>query len=196
MRILGLDIATRTGFGLLRDGVPEVYGARESSVEPDSKYPFDVAQLARGIAVQALSIIRDHRPDLIVVEDTNIGGRAGRRSQKVLEFAHAYFLEEVATLGIRVVYVSTSEWRRALGLILSKADKEQNKKLSRVKSAAKKSGTKLTEAKKAAGIAGRITIKHAAVNYVNQRFDISLRKGQDDEADALCLCLAAISLHL
>lgn len=167
--------------------------------KPPPPYPQDVAALGRKIADAAVTLCRRLQPTQIAVEDTN-PGRAGRRSQKVLEFAHAYFVEAAveAGWGDRLRYISTAEWRRVLGVGLTKEDRDQNRKLSKLRSTSRVAGevdqAALRKKKKEAGIAGRVTPKHAAVRFVNERLGLSLTSTQDDVADAVCLGLAAICL--
>lgn len=168
--------------------------------KPAPPYPQDVAALGRRIADAALAVCARLHPDVVVVEDTNPGGRAGRRSQKVLEFAHAYFVEDAVARGWgpKLRYLSTSDWRKALGVTLTEAEKAQNRQLTRLRRASKVAGevdqAVLRQKKKEAGVSGKITPKHAAVRFVNARLGTQLSATQDDAAEAACLALAAICL--
>lgn len=124
--------------------------------------------------------------DAIVVEETNLG--KNRYSQKSLEFTHAYFLLQMSKSickDVPIVYLSTSQWRTAVGLEMSKEDKKSNAKLSKAKKAVGGDVRKVD--KKALGVAGKVTKKHLAVRKANELFGLTLKLKDNDIADALLL---------
>lgn len=143
-------------------------------------------------------------PDLLVIEATNIGGRAGQSSQRFLEWLHFCLLDCMDRAGRSrgsVHYLQSAQWRKAIGLGLSPADKTQNKQLSalrsklRAKLGRKPTPSELSSAKMAAGISGKRTIKHASVDWANARHRLNLKKTQADAADAICLGDAFVILR-
>lgn len=152
----------------------------------------------------------------VVIEETNVT-KGSRYAQKYLEFLHAAVVEKLAGRNLR--YLSTTTWRSALGVTVGKDGRKQNRKLSEIRddalvqvltatvgpdaskatkkqvAAAKKSPefrVLVAKAKLAAGIGGKVSTKHAAVNYVNNRFGLALKKKDDDAADAVCVALASL----
>lgn len=194
MRLLALDIATTTGYAVFTDGVLVTYGsvtAKKSTLT--LPYPQDVAHTAYQIASVCWNICLKEAPEVIVVEDTNPGGRANRRSQKMLEFIHAYFLEKVAGMDVR--YISTRQWRDTdLGIKINDKDKFKNKKITEIRVKAKKmtsskkeERTLINKLKKEVGIAGKVNKKHATIQWVNATYNLSLTATQDDVADAIAI---------
>jgi Holliday junction resolvasome RuvABC endonuclease subunit len=188
MKILALDISTKTGWALFSE---EEKGPTLSKhghiISPalntfESKYPFNYLDLAAQVAGAIFNVIDDEQPDRIVIEETNKGKQ--RYSQKMLEFIHCtligYLKEHKPTTP--VLYVNTSDWRKALGVYLTKEQKKNNAKLSK----AKRQGI----SKKEIGIKGKITRKHVAVEMVNQQFGLSLKQKENDTAEAILLGLA------
>lgn len=153
---------------------------------------------------------------LFVVEETN-ATKGSRYAQKYLEFLHYSILDRL--VGRSIVYLSTTTWRSALGVTVGKDGRKSNRKLSEIRddalamvlaptvghdvskatkkqvAAAKKSPefrVLVAKGKLAAGVAGKRTPKHAAVEWVNERFGIALKKGQNDDADAVCVAVASL----
>ncbi len=167
---------TRVGSGNLQLSKP---------VKELGPYPWSYLDAALEVASGAMSLINQFKPDSVVIEEIN---RAKARfSQKLLDGLHYAVLTELRGK-LPVYFLSSSEWRRGIGLMVSKEDKKKNAKLSKAKRVARASGAKLD--KKLLGIAGKKSIKHAAVDWANTTFGLKLLKKQDDEADALGLIVA------
>jgi Holliday junction resolvasome RuvABC endonuclease subunit len=155
-------------------------------------YPQAYVEVAYDMARKFLALVDQHRPDVIVIEETNLG--KNRYSQKMLEFLHCAFAERFLNRETKpvpdpkIVYLSSSSWRHALGLQMSKEDKRNNAKLSKAKRNAALYGTKLDKA--ALGIRGRVNKKHVAIRFVNSTYGLALLVKDDDIADAICLGLA------
>lgn len=214
MRVLVLDISTSAGWAVL-DGEPVKKPALQAhgtitlpqEVKEYGKYPWSYLKAAQVMADSLSKLIVKYSPDVVVVEETNLGKQ--RYSQKLLEFIHCSFLAEFdprvvwdSTHGKRVdaplVYLSTSEWRKVLDLRLSNEQRKQNTKVSRAKGKSRKPDGKLdlkkfNAEKKRLGVRGKTTWKHVAVQYVNDPetgYGLGLKQKDNDAADAICIGLA------
>ena len=177
MRILALDLSTKTGFAILNDDKIEAYGRYfdgKSISVPEActgleEYTYifrakKIGQFAAGLALK-------YNPDVIAIEQTNRGRARG--TQKQLEMIHYGVLEAlmIGHLPSKIVYVDTSQWRAGLKIYLSKDQKKHNKAVREKK------------------IRGKITSKHLAVSYANSHFGLSLKMKDNDAADALMIAL-------
>lgn len=197
MRILALDISTKAGFAVLDAGEAGGLKLREfGTLHLDNvilsygKYPFCYLKAAKEMASKLIRLEQTYSPDVIVIEESNLG--KSRYAQKSLEFIHCALLNLLDdSFKGKVVYLSSSSWRQALGLQMSKEDKKANAKLSKAKKAAAVSGQRLN--KVALGIRGKVTKKHVALRWVNERFGLTLRIKDNDAADAICLAAAYLN---
>jgi hypothetical protein len=221
MFILGLDLATTSGYSLIQGDSgcikPELFQngliVKNSSIKLlehgaikldrpvaafDGGYPFGYIKATTVIAEAIIAKIKEseqkitpQKLDLIVIEETN-PSRA-RLSQKILEQIHCLllFLMPEEYRG-RVKYISTSEWRKILNQKYSDADKKNNKTICKARALSRNSGIPLNEAKKALGVRGKVTKKHVSVRFVNEFFGLNLLAKDDDVSDAICLALAAL----
>jgi Holliday junction resolvasome RuvABC endonuclease subunit len=199
VRVLALDLSTSIGWALLTgEGMQASatlldYGVitTADTIPSYGDYPWSYLVFSKALAEMVGNLARTHEVDVIVIEETNLGKQ--RYSQKALEFIHFAVLQELGTRKLykKVRYVSSSEWRRALNLSLTREDKKLNSKLSRAKSKARATRTKLD--KKALGIRGRINKKHVALRYVNSVYNLGLKVKDDDIADAICLGLSVFA---
>lgn len=217
MRILALDISTKTGWAIFNDGVaqPVSFGVRISPIDVnDSPYPVNFVAVARSHAAWIRNLVRtelflDGRTlnnfDAIVIEETNKTGRFGsRHSQKLLEFLHYVTVETILeSYSVdQIKYVNTSDWRKKLNLSVAETKKLAKPKLREFealkkallseKDRAKKQVLKgnldlLKRDLKARCIHGKIDKKSIAVAFANANWALSLKKGDNDIADALCL---------
>lgn len=173
MRVLGLDIAGKTGWAMIESSRPgEVTtgllqpskGSIKSGLEVEG---FLNAGLDLGQMIE--NLVKTQKPDFIVIEQTNLG--KSRTTQKYLEFLHfgtLAVLQESGHLGLSA-YIDSSEWRSGIGLALSGDQRKHNK---------------LVKAKLAKG---KLTWKHLSVAWANKTFDLKLKQKDDDIADAICL---------
>lgn len=201
MRVLALDISTSCGWALLegeKGAVPEILDSG-SIVNPDGlkdmgPYPWNYLAGARLMTTKLIQLIIDKSVEsgecigelpVLVIEETNMG--RNRYSQKILEFLHCLLLESLHTktsMHHEVLYVNTSDWRKTLGIHMTKADKAQNVKVKRLK----RIGTDEAKATlKEAGLRGKMTKKHLAIRWANSTYHLALRPKDDDIADALAL---------
>jgi len=202
MRILSLDISTKTGFAVLegeRDTVPSLleYGTivNHQSVFKYGGYPFSYLFAVEDVIARVMAVVVRVKPDVIVVEETNAGKLSSRYSQKVLEYLHCTFLrrfqetfvENHHNIGWKpeVYYISSSMWRSALHLQMTKEDKKNNQLLSKGKRLAEENGTVFDKA--TIGVKGKISKKHLSVRYVNATFNKSFKMKDNDVTDAISL---------
>ena len=192
MRVLAFDISTSAGWALLEGemgAVPKIIETglvkNDLPVSTFGEYPWSFAKASRSVAKRLANIAKfahtNKDVDVVVVEESNRASRmTSRYSQKIIEFLHCQFLNEMLGGGLEVVYVNTSDWRKIIGGNLTKADKAMNIKVRKLKKAGDK------EALKALGVRGKVTKKHVAIRYVNATFGLDLKMKDNDIADAIC----------
>jgi hypothetical protein len=183
MRVLSLDASTKSGWALFVDGKLSESGALapvkvyDFNVNKDPQkspnYPWNLMEAARDVYRLLRKVIWTHRPDKIVVENTNKG--RNRHTQRILEFIHHDLLLELKEVPERLVYMDTSEWRSLVGLWMSKDDRKNNRDV--------KSGKKR----------GKISKKHLAVRMVNEKYGKQLKLKDNDEADAILMGQAYVN---
>lgn len=191
MRVLALDISSKTGWALLEGEAGKANpvivdrGLVElgAPIVAFGEYPSCYLLAAEAQAANLAQLSARFDPDMVVIEETNLG--KSRYVQKFLEFLHCTTLRELRNVKQIPVYISSSNWRSALGLQMSKEDKKNNGKLSKAKRIAAQEGKKLDKA--GLGIKGRIGKKHLSVRYVNAHFGLNLKMKDNDVADAICL---------
>lgn len=193
MKIFAIDLSTHCGWAVLEGEIsskPKLIQQGTlhlgKGVKDFGPYPMNYMRAARAQIAALLDLYAGQGAvDVIVIEETN--GSKNRYTQKLLEFLHYRFIEAFCG-ATPIVYLDTSSWRKACGIWLTKEQKKANAKLSKAKRAAAAAGTKLD--KKALGIKGKITKKHAAVNYVNAEYGLQLKVKDNDAAEAVCLGVA------
>lgn len=202
MKALALDISSHCGYSLLEktdQPLPNLlaYGTvhlGQTVFEISQHYPSNYYLAATIMAQKILDLVTMYKPDVIVVEQT-VKGRA-RYTQKSLEWLHFAFLDLLSKqypeyISNRLFYIDPSQWRKVLGVVLTKEEKKNNAKLSKAKSVAAKTGLKLD--KKLLGIAGKFTKKHAAVKYVNALYGLNMKIKDNDTCDAVCVGLGYLN---
>ena len=140
-------------------------------------------------ALSLFKLVEKWAPKAIVIEMTNLG--KNRWSQRALEFCHFALLGKLRSLNIPIYYLDSSAWRKTMKVGLSKEQKASNAKLSKAKSSAKKANKKLD--KKALGIAGKVTKKHAALIRVKELLDLDFKMKDNDLCESLLLGLALMN---
>lgn len=177
MIILGLDLSTSTGYAVTEDGKPISYGtylAEVNKIKTDIDLNkvstnFTYLERARLTASFVSSVVSTYKPDKIVIEEVNRG--KNRHSQKLIDSVHCMVLDALKENAEKVIYVDTSRWRSVLSIKLSKEQRENNKLVKK----------KLKR--------GKITWKHLSVDFINERYNLKLKLKDNDQCDALCLCL-------
>lgn len=134
MRLLCLDLSTNSGWALIDDGKLCKFGNIRHKVEGDEThevYPTNFRDMAEAVARDCMKIALEHKPDLIVIEETNKG--KNRYSQKQLEFIHYAVNAELVRVGFiyKIRYLDTSEWRKLLGLHLDKDQRTRNNEVQK-----------------------------------------------------------------
>jgi Holliday junction resolvasome RuvABC endonuclease subunit len=180
MKTLALDLSTKTGWALF-DGAQLVsFGnlTLPKSVKDYGNYPLGWLDAINEMTQCVVNVVTTTKPDIIIIEETNLG--RNRYSQKILEFLHYSILLWLKCNTVTPIkYVSTSSWRKALQLFLTKDDKKNNTKVNR----ANREGL----SKKELGLSGKVTQKHLSVRFVNALFKLELKLKDNDIADAVCL---------
>jgi Holliday junction resolvasome RuvABC endonuclease subunit len=184
MKIIGLDISSScTGFSVIESTDNKInllqYGKIKSPItakeylQTQLSYPHGLVDFAQQRIENILKVVYEYQPDLIVVEETNLG--RNRYSQKILEFLHCLFIQQI-DLKYKIIYVSSSIWRNVLEIKMSKEDKKNNQKINK--------GIKIE------GQRGKINKKHLSVRWCNQRFGLQFKLCDNDIADSIALAVA------
>lgn len=193
MKLLSLDLSTKTGYCILNTDTQELleYGKIEAGhLDEHGPYPRNYSKLAQFLALQLNDLVERVKPDTIVIEQTNMGRQ--RFTQKVLEFLHCAFLLTVPE-SYPIVYISTSKWRSALQMKLTKEDKKNNSLVNKAKKVAAATNTSIQAQKAALGVKGKKTWKHLSVEYVNQKYNKGFKQKDNDITDSICLALAYLA---
>jgi Holliday junction resolvasome RuvABC endonuclease subunit len=158
--------------------------------EPLEKYPGSYVTWAYAIFAKILEKIEFYKPDVLVIEETS-GGSKSAYSQKILEFSHFLLAKFIKETGIKSVYFQTETWRRIVGCLMNKAEKDNNKQ----RTALKKKNPDIQVIKNENGKRlGKIGRKHVNVRRANELLGKFLQEplilAQEDQADALLLATA------
>lgn len=132
MKILSLDLSTKTGWALFDNSKLICYGQIKSDhklTEEYPHYPKNYLKMAVDMAIEIRKKVISSDPDLIVIEETNKG--KNRYSQKQLEFIHNEVINQL--IEYQIHYIDTSEWRNILGITLDKDQKKDNRKINNVR---------------------------------------------------------------
>lgn len=196
-RVLALDLSSRTGWALYDDGKLTKFGVIESDgnalTSSGVRYPWSLLTNILQMRENIRLLLEETHPNCVVIEETNLGKQ--RYSQKYLEWLH---FAVVAYLDVlckedelhhqKVYYISTSSWRRTLGLTLSKADVKNNRKVRKIKTDSVLSAGVKKQLLKELGARGKVTQKHLSCRYVKETHGITLKVStENDIADAICL---------
>lgn len=213
MRILALDLSTKPGYAVIdfNNGVPSLIwtdkGSPKCVLTSDTPLSEDYRflGLARGVQIEVDNLIKKFAPSCIAIEQTNKG--KNRTTQKQLEFIHCLVLQLLEEKNLNLLYIDSSAWRSTIKLKLNDDQKRNNKIIKlrkqvkdlsesdkpqevRLKKAQKELDKLLT--KESTKIKGKITWKHLAVAWVNEKFSgLNFKLKDNDKADAICLAFAA-----
>lgn len=185
MKVLALDLSTKTGFalfdgdqliekGLIRVEV-KAFNVNDHP-EKQKYYPGNILDAAHHVGFMVSELYFRVRPDHIVIENT-VRGR-NRHTQRLLEFIHKSVLDELRSIKAPFSYMDPSEWRFVLGLRLSIPDKQKNKLVN------------------AGKVRGKVTRKHLSVRLANEMYGLNLKLKDNDIADAICLGKAFLTKGL
>jgi hypothetical protein len=201
--LLALDISQKTGFAVFVDGKLTECGTlfTDKTVSDFGTYPRNYVEFSKFIAALIYSgLVLKFKPDRIVIEETNPGREV--YSQKKLEQIHYSFINQLIESGRcdRVSYLRTGEWRKAVTAKQNSEEKKLNSKISREKAkrnASIMSDKNLTTEQKTKAIklpikidgkvAGRKGRKHVSIRVANELFGLSLKRKDEDAAEAALL---------
>lgn len=131
MRILALDLSSKTGWALLEDQTVLCFGS-VTAPKPAAKLrsPYDIVNQALRMGALVRALVNDHKPECIVTEQTNQAKKQNRREdQKLLEFIHFAVIQ--AVMPMRMVYLDSRLWRKAVGITLTAEDSARNKAIKK-----------------------------------------------------------------
>jgi hypothetical protein len=180
-KIMSLDLSTTcTGYATFLGKKLKDYGVLTAKVKGISKMKYPVASLERSksLSDQLVTLIREHEPDLLVVEEINRG--KSRISQKTLDGLHFIFylkLQEAFPELFNTMILMDSDgkegWRTVLDIKITPEDRKYNKTC-----------TKKNKKRK-------VNKKDAAQRWVNSNwgteFDVVANKKDEDVVDAIGL---------
>lgn len=214
MRVLALDLSTKTGWAVLEKDIdlPRLvaYGTffREDTPEDHGDYPWNYLRFTSDIAETVLmNLLPKFKPDQIVIEETTVGRE--NYSQRLIEFLHYSVLQRLMVRMDKVKYLRTGIWRKAVEMKLSKDQSKGNQKKNLLR--AKKQASQLRAKIKALGSKktnqeavellknelnklqlGKVTKKHLSVAIVNKLYNLELGLQDNDAADAVLLGVASL----
>lgn len=114
-----------------------------------------------------------------ILEQTNKG--QDRWKQKQLEWLHHELCEILIRYkDTQVKYIDTMEWRRLLGIKMSKEQRKMNKEIREHNKAAKEDKS-LTRAM------GITDTKTLSIDFANEKFNLRMQKKDNNIADAICV---------
>lgn len=181
MRLVGLDISTKTGWSLTESGDADEPALLEFGLlrvevdgfnvndhpEKSRKYPKNIFDAANKMAGLIKELVEKLKPDHIVIENTVKA--KNRATQRILEFIHKAVLDWLIPSAIPYTYMDPSEWRSILDIRLSKDQKKNNRLVSQGKKR------------------GRIGRKHLSIAEINKVYGLKLLLKDNDAADSLNL---------
>lgn len=189
MIILALDISTKTGWALFDTTQPDllietdVVDWKEKSPlslkYKGKNHPTDFLWFVNRYTKELIMTIAQYNPDVIVTEQTNKG--RNRWSQKLLEWIHYVICNNFPD----ILYIDTSEWRKILGIRLSKDEKKTNRRITKANREDKALAEQ--EGRKKKIVKGKTDTKKLAIRYAEERFGLSMMVKDNDQADAICI---------
>lgn len=201
VRVLALDPSSKLGWSVMQSDQPfsldsEVelidYGLIQlPKLEEFGDYPLSYVYAANEMFERIfdgafLKNDDDLTIDAVLFEEIQLS-RGSRYAQKWLGILHGlmmnHFHESFPNLGIHCI--DPVQWRKTLGIKLTKEDRDNNKRLKEAASIARAQGKKLDKSK--LGVTGKISNKHLSVRWVNDNFNLDLRMKDNDTADAICI---------
>jgi hypothetical protein len=204
MKLLALDVSTKTGFAVFDDKKLVEFGliksSRPSHYKADVKtykdlrpeYPTDFINTAESIAKECLDLAVTHECPLVIIEHTE-KGRA-RLSQRLLEWINLVVAKTLLDNGIQIRYLFVSDWRTVTKCYLKywPEYKAWNSKIAKLKLKAlpTKSGAKI--AKIEGKIVTKVDQKKLSIILANEAYGLELK--DDNIADAVNLGRAACVL--
>lgn len=201
MKVLAFDISSKSGWALFDSDLPKPahllkFGGVDLNdvkiLDFPGEYPLNVKAGVDAMAVQLIAIAIEHQPDVIVIEEVNLGKQ--RLSQRYLEWVHAAVVGLIQSELLKIpkiVYISTSSWRQTLAQRMTAEDKRNNKQVKQLKTV--KNEEMRRELKKKSGIKGKVGTKHISVRWANENYLVDFIRKDDDKADAISVGAAYIA---
>jgi hypothetical protein len=188
MKVLALDISTKTGFAEYDGGTLVDSGTLwpdETLQDRSLKYPFNYVEFCAYVASLITKKYIAVAPDVVVIEETTASNN--NYSQKQLEYIHAFFLTELIVnhkgpLPPVVYYIRDGVWKDLAGARQNAAEKQWNAKIRYVK---KKTGK--ARAKIGGKIVRKLDKKDYYIRAANERFGKQLTREDENEAAALLI---------
>lgn len=179
--IFALDLSLHAGYAVLESTTEKLLDSGtihlDGAVGADyGEFPWNYLDAANHQILTIVAKIHEVKPKVVVVEAVNRG--KNRWSQLLLDFLHCLLLFKLKGY-YPVTFIDSSEWRKVVGIKLSKDQVKNN----RLVNEAKKKGI----TKKAAGVKGKIGKKHLAVDLANELFGLHLKLKNNDECEAQLL---------
>ncbi len=178
MKVLGLDLSTSTGTALfINDELKECTNikCKVKGNQDSDDYPFNYIDMADKIAFKVLSLVDKHKPDYIIIEETNKG--KNRYFQKQLEFIHKSVISVLRTIvnkhDIKLLYIDTSAWRSILQITLDKDQRKNNRDVNKTRKEMLESKIKEISQKRAHELMDSISglTKKREINKLTKAFE-------------------------
>lgn len=179
MKILSIDASSHTGWAIMEDDKLISYGKIDVECK-DRSWPLGVHNWASDIAKQINNLICDTDCEKVLIERAN--SSRFRDSQNVLDWMHFELIRLAVDDGhyIKLLYIDSSHWRKICVIKLNNEQKKQNKLAKQALNSGKI--LKVDGKRK-----GKVTKKHLAVNWVNEKYNLSFKLKENDIAEAICL---------
>lgn len=143
MIVVALDLSTRTGWAVLKDGKLVKYGLIVTEVKSfPIPYPSNLCAAAQSISHDIARVIGEYLRIAqetkerfeVAIEDTNLGANSQRYAQKILEFIHCTVISRCLEMKVIPSFVNSHAWRSATGVSMSDQDKQKNNSIDDAKS--------------------------------------------------------------
>lgn len=191
MTTIAIDLSEKPGIAVYA----ETKLVRYVTLFPERKksdmgpYPLNYLTMAQDIVDRIWGEIQDlPRPVRVVLEETTASSQ--NYSQKILEFAHHALNVRLAAEGIAVAYIRDGVWKRLVGALQNKAERSHNSRLSNYKKKHNKVVGKLKDKDGKLKRARKLDSKDYAIRAVQDHFQITLERADEDHADAILIGLA------
>lgn len=193
--LISLDISTKPGWSLFREGKLIRYGTMypDRDIFSFGTYPenyilhakYVVERLWETIIKPFLDEIGHETPLEFVIEETNTSHSA--LDQKKVEFIHYALIDLLSKFNFKMNYVRTQSWRSVAGVKFSDEEKAKNKAVKDYKAKTKEKTAILNGER-----TFKVTVKHVAIRRFFEIFGISCLMKEEDAIEAALMGLAFI----
>lgn len=194
MLILSLDISTKSGVAIFKDG--ELVKAwtvfNDKTVEDFGIYPANYILFTEYTIKRLITSVQSegyHFPqfDKIILEETTASKQ--NYSQKKLEFLHYEFLLTFKPLSRNIVYIRDGTWKKINEVERSKEEKAINAKIKKLK---QKTGKKVIRKDEEGNKLRKVNRKDVYIRRCNDIFGTNYLRADEDVAAACLLGRAYI----